>query len=535
MGLPPNLARGPSVVISDVSRDLKTVDDMRSELTEYAIFRFEKMQVQNRYDDDGTPPVSSWEQAIRTQVLGMSLRETARQIQRLNRDTRPLADKLKTISPVLQRQIDAAQLTLQNPDSMNYEWNFTQIDHQLREVDPYAAARENHPSHGKHHGSTKKRYHSRTSGHRRKSYERISLTAYFKRTPKPNVDIPALYEAKKKLSFPNNSHSAHPSTSNDLRPPPVGPRPTGGAAPVGPNGAHSAVSPPAAHPGKLGPGEGGNLARNVAFGNGQNREEAFRNHNTMRRELGYSDGSSSDESFDTQATPATSISSGSFNNYENHRRHPGDDWIRAGNGNGRRDENEQGRNPPRHHAIPEQQYSPKNEPRLSSTPGRHPPLPRVSGITIDRVRDDAYLVGIRDGRGDAWLAQQRALQEAQRLRPKPRIIQEVRPLNRRHMSHPEPERFDRREYLDDEINRFNRLSLDAEDGYDAMFRRADARRRREFEYLLQRGSVLDDDPFDKGTFSYAREGRRRYREPYVTDDSDTDLSPSPRGGRSFRY
>lgn len=503
---------------------------------EYAIFRFEKMPVQSKYDDEGRPQPSTWDRAIRTRVTGMLPREIARQIQRLNRDTHSLVDKLKTLSPVLQRQIDAAQehLTSQNPDLMNYQWVIAQIDHQLREVDSYVdAARENYSPRRKRHGSTRKRHHSRTGGHRRRSYERISLTAYFKRTPRPNVDISRLYEAKKRISFLENNRNAHPSTGHDARPPPVVPRPLGGGAPVGQNGARSGVPPAVAGPNKLGPGQGGNIVRNVALGN---REEATRNHNVMRRDLGCSDGSSSDGSFDSQSTPATSISPGPFNSGGNRRRDPGDDWIPTGNGNGRRDENGQGRDFPRRHAMHE---GPKNEPRLSPTPGRHPPLPKAAGVEIDRARDDAYLAGIRDGRGEAWLAQQRTLQEARRLRPKPRIIQEARspaPSYRGHMmGHAEPEGFGHREYLDDEIRRLNHLSLDAEDRHDAVLRRAGARRRREFEYLLQRGSVLDDDPFEKGTPSYAREGRRRYREPYVADDSESDYSPPPRGNRSFRH
>ncbi|KAI1763089.1 hypothetical protein GGR53DRAFT_388977 [Hypoxylon sp. FL1150] len=525
-GLPANLARGPFVEISEVSRGLKTVDGMKNELTEYAIFRFEKMQVQNRYGDDGRPLLPTWDRAIRTRVLGLSSGETARQIQRLNRDTRPLVDKLNTISQVLQRQIAAAQelLTSQNPDLMNYQWVLTQIDYQLREIGFHAAApRENHSLHGKLHGPTGKRYHSRANGHRRKPYERISLTAHSKRTPRSNVDIPTLYEAKQRASFLMNNHNVHSSPSNGQRPLPVGPKPLGGAVPAGPDGARDVVPPAAtAHLSKPGLGGGAGPACNVALGNIQNREEALMNHNTMKRGSGYSDGSSSDGSFDTQATSTTSNSSASLNSDDNNRQAPGDGWIRPEKGHGIRDENEQRRDSPRHYAIPEHQYNPNNEPRLSSTPGRHP-LSKATDIDIDRARDYDCLAGIRDGRGEAWFAQQRAIQGARRLRPKPRIIREARPPNRRHL---EPQRFDGRESLTDEMNRFGRLSLDAEDGYDTVFRRTGARRRTEFEYLLQRGSVLDDDPFDKRRSSYARD---------VTDDSDSDLSLPPRGNRSFRY
>ncbi|KAI5860520.1 hypothetical protein GGS23DRAFT_580453 [Durotheca rogersii] len=159
-GLPLDLIGGPTVEISDVSHDLLTLDDMREELTEYAVFRFDKMPGQGGHDDEGKSQPATWERAIRTRVRGMSPGEIARQILRLNQYSATLGDKLKSLNPILQRQVDRAQehLAPHNPDPMSYHWVLAQ--------------------------------------------ERISLTAYFKRVPRANVDILSLYQANRRGALP---------------------------------------------------------------------------------------------------------------------------------------------------------------------------------------------------------------------------------------------------------------------------------------------------------------------------------------------
>ncbi|OTA61973.1 hypothetical protein K449DRAFT_382658 [Hypoxylon sp. EC38] len=536
-GFPVNAVRGPSVQISDVSRDLLTIDDMRDQLTEYAIYRFEKMPLQNTYDDDGRLKVPTWERAIRTRVPDMAPRDIARQIQHLNRDTRNLTEKQRSLSPVLQRQVDAAQeqLALENPDPTNYHWVLVQLDHQLREIVPYVvAAGGNHLLSRRRHGSNRRRSYSRTSRHMRRAYERISLTAYFKRTPRPNVDIAMLYEARRPRSnrvIPpqpqpqpppqpqvHHQQNTQPRPGIDPRgqPPGAGPR---GGAPLGPNGGRG--PPPIPQPNKLGPGNGGNHVNSVGDGNRGKSKDGRRNHNNTESDSEYSDYSLSDESVDTPMSPNTSQSSGSLN---------------SGRSRGRDHDD---RLPPRNTSTrrvspkPKQYINLENGPRISHTPGPLPHRPVVSPIDIDRVRDDAYLAGARHERENARISEhRRAYREARQLRPRPRVIPEMRsPIfpYRRHMTNSDPEELRHRGDFDDEIRRFGRLSFDDEDIYDPILRRGDARRRREYEYLLQNGSVLDDDPFDRDVHSYLGHSSRQYQEPYVIDGSESDYSLSPRG------
>ncbi|KAI1133833.1 hypothetical protein F5Y05DRAFT_406983 [Hypoxylon sp. FL0543] len=554
-GFPVDMGRGPSVQISDVSRDLLTIDDMRNQLTEYAIFRFEKMPVQNTYEDDGRMQVPTWDRAIRTRVPDMAPREVARQIQHLNRDTRSLVDKRKSLSPVLQRQVDTAQeqLASQNPDPINYHWVLVQLDHQLREIIPYTFAAGGTKSLSRRrHGSHRRHSYSRASGRTRRVYERISLTAYFKRTPRPNVDIAMLYETRRSRNNqvvhphpqpplppqpqpqpqpPQAHQQPHPHLQPHLRPdqraqpPGVGP---GAGAPLGPNGVRG---PAPAVPHHSRPGHGGKPINNV--GDGKNKD-GRRNHDDFETDSEFSECSSSDGSVDTQLSPNTSQSSGSLSNGRSRGRDP-DNRNTAG----RRDGGRHGRVSPKR----TQYIDTRNGVRIPHTTGPPPRLPAASPIDVERVRD-AYLAGARDERENARMSeQQRASRGAQRLRPRPRIIPEVRspisPYRRRSTASSDPEGYRRREDLDDEMRRFGRLSLDDEGSYDPVLRRADARRRREYEYLLQHGSVLDDDPFDRDVSSYSRHrsghGGRRYEEPYLTDGSESDYTLSPRNSMHFRY
>ncbi|OTB08068.1 hypothetical protein M426DRAFT_317584 [Hypoxylon sp. CI-4A] len=501
------IGRGPSVEISDVSRDLLTVEGMKEQLTEYAIFRFEKMPAQSRYDDEGSLQMPSWDRAIRARVSGISPRETARQMQRLNRETRTLTDKLKSLSPVLQRQIDAAQelLSSENPDPVNYDWVLVQLDHQLREILPYApVSRGGLPPTRGHH--SRRRPHSRTHGHSKKSYERISLTTFFKRAPKLNADVVMLYEAKKKR-WPQNNHIAqtqiqpHLRPGVDSRPLPANVEPLGHGTSFGLNGGRG-PSPIVSHPNRTGQADRGSPVNGGTIRpRGNNKGVAAKDDGHLESDSEFSEYSPSDDSLDTQTTPITSQSSGSAPNSRDHRRNH--DEVR------RPDQNTN----TKHGQIPSkhtQYFSVKNGKGVPNTPRRR----TSSGEFANDI--DAYLAGIRHGAHFG-------------PRPKPRINSAGRSptsLRRRHTDDLEAGRDWHRGGFDDEISRLRRLSLDDGDDEDdeVVLRRTDSRRRREFDYLLQRGSVMDEDPFDRDLHSHPRYGRKRYQEPYVTDGSDSEYS-----------
>lgn len=565
-GLPVNVVRGRSVEISDVSGDLRTINDMREDLTEYTIFRFEKMSAQNQYDDEGRPQLPTWDRAIRARVPGISPREIIREIQHLNRNTRNLSDKLKSLSPVLQRQVDKAQedLALENPDPINYHWVLVQLDHQLREIGPYLIiARRRHSTHRTRYGPNRRRSDGRSSNrHERKSYERISLRAFFKRTPRPNADIAMLWEAKnlrgnqvvrshsqhQNQRSPQNPQQSHanqqpqlqPSSGSDPRAQRPGPiLPPGIGTSIRSDGVRGPL-PATPYPNKSGMNNGVNPLSNAAIGNtpiGRGREnERTRNYGNqidVESDSDYSNYLSMDGSIDSQMTPDTSQPGSPRNGIG---RGGGDGGrVPIGNKSMRYDGGISDRPISRGQQYPNVKSGPRIQP--ATAPGPHHSassqhLAPPSQVDIGRVREEAYLAGMRHGRDGKRVFRERAYREGKRPRSKPRTFPGARPPSppyRRHMSNSDPEGLRHRIELDEGISRFNRLSLDEEEDHDRLPRRADARQRREFEYLMHQGSVLEDDPFDCERLPHSRHGSRRFQETYISDDSESDLSLPERG------
>ncbi|KAI0114689.1 hypothetical protein F4814DRAFT_448523 [Daldinia grandis] len=542
-GLPVDMARGPSVKISDVSLGLMTVDDMKEDLAEYVLFRFEKYPAQSRYDDEGRLQLPTWDKAIRSRVQSMSTGEIKRRIQYLNRKTRTPIDKLRSLSPALQRQIDEAteELTLQNSDPVNYRWVLVQLDHQLAEIDSYMIVAEGKQLQPRiHHGGPRRREHREMNGNKPRSFKRISLTAYFKRVLKAEADIPALYEAKRRMLFSQNNHITRPHPQPQPRPqlhhasnpriPPVGPDPVEDGLPLGSNG--NRPQPVPTRPTGSGPGPGTRhpTINDTAAGSGEKQKAAGIKHNRLGSDSGYSD-CLSDGSFDGQLTPDTSYSSESLNRDRNRRPAHNKGHVSVRSLSTRHDVNRLGRGLHKHHMNHNNHFDIKDGVRMPSTLG--PLLPHMtSPIDIDRATDDAYLAGVLRGRSDAQMAQQRARREAWYSRPSPRIISGAKSLAapyRRHVS-----TSDRRGDIYEELSRLNRLSLEDEDAYDAVLQGVDGRRRREFEYFMQEGSVLEDDPFDRETPSYPRHSGRQYEESYATDGCGSEFG-LPRRRRCFYF
>ncbi|KAI3337547.1 hypothetical protein HD806DRAFT_518366 [Xylariaceae sp. AK1471] len=169
--------------------------------------------------------------------------------------------------------------------------------------------------------------------------------------------------------------------------------------------------------------------------------------------------------------------------------------------------------------------SPHHSPRAPGPP--HPPTREGSVAShIERVRDDAYQRGRMAGMSDARLVEELA-QSKIHARPRPRIIQEQSP----------PRLLRVRTDMDDIPRQFTRLSVYDDDLGDVGLRREDTRRRREFEYRAQRGSILDEDPFESppspsSYTTYSTDGRRRG--PQIIEIPERyPRSPGPRRARDF--
>ena len=207
-----------------------TKERAREELSSYVMFRFEKADEESdehsRYGSDSHQS-RSWLRVTRSLVLGLQKEDIAREIRNLNRDTRPVAEKKATLNSAQQRHIEATLEEQRLRDSDLFETNLVQLDYYIRGKKKDRDSRHGH--HDSHRRASKptrvgviellllsdkghkKAKHGRhgTSSHKisrsEKVQERTSITAYFKTSPRPEVDVLQLYfrdKANKQASDP---------------------------------------------------------------------------------------------------------------------------------------------------------------------------------------------------------------------------------------------------------------------------------------------------------------------------------------------
>ncbi|KAK8101076.1 hypothetical protein PG999_011450 [Apiospora kogelbergensis] len=415
----------PRVEVTDVSESFMTPAEMAAKCTEYAAFRFEKCSSNSRSsnnndyysrqaldrDEDYTTK-SSWGQAVRTAIHDQPQQELAREVRRLNMQTNHVVAKKKDLGPVLQRQLDRTigDLTASEHDPANFQWTLAQIDHQLRQ------------------------------------YERVSLTAYFKRAPRPDVDVNALLQHRKRLQAMTQagafSHQQDPRAGHQGQGVPIRGHPPG---PPGPPGQQRPPGPPPPPPHVIG---GGRLAAKVVQKNdnkkskpyieGESGSESSSSASDSGSELGEE--WSGDESTLTDPTSITDTSSQSGRHGKRGRSHKRNHNHNKGrsksHGKGRGKSQVKGRiasqsrsrmrrpSLSRHRHFPHEgrsafgipHYSPRMHQRhgsiyhLNSDPVFVPPLPRPpppppaapiivqpsQTIEIERIRDEAYINGRKD-------------------------------------------------------------------------------------------------------------------------------------------
>lgn len=245
--IPARLLEGPVVQISDIRKELGrlTEAEARDEVSDLFIFRFELADSKEDYDSDGERIKPTWAHARRTEVRGISKKEVSRQIKQLNIETRPLGEKKASLTDAQQRQLERTleELELREIDS-RFHTVLVQIDHKLREKTSRDSRERQRSVDRSRHGD--KRHDNRKHGEKHRRYsdnrgrretveytdmrgrrrsmvretrtskkpvrETVSLTAYYKRCPKADVDPVALLlqrdaENARQLQPPHPQHT----------------------------------------------------------------------------------------------------------------------------------------------------------------------------------------------------------------------------------------------------------------------------------------------------------------------------------------
>ncbi|KAK0722805.1 hypothetical protein B0T26DRAFT_674462 [Lasiosphaeria miniovina] len=221
MDKPLPLQQDYTVKICDLREERPlTAAEAREALSKYYIYRFEKaVDDESAYDNGSSgKKKTTWTRVKRTEVLGTSKDEAARQVRKLNKHTHTLSDKKATLSGDQQRQVELVLEDLQRRfHDPRYQINLVQIDHQLKSKSKSKDKdkdRERAKEGGRDRaklGKTPKyvadkgfvfvrdrrgaRQGSSSSPRdtaQKHAPEEVSLTAYYKQTPRPEVNALAL-------------------------------------------------------------------------------------------------------------------------------------------------------------------------------------------------------------------------------------------------------------------------------------------------------------------------------------------------------
>lgn len=518
------------VVISDIRDEGLTEEDIREDLSDYVILRFEKIQPYDEYDSDGEEVKASWDNCTRTRIANVDKVDARREIRRLNKEDakkgRTLLEKQNDLGPKQQDQIAKAErdLSLEEHDA-RFHTVLAQIDFTLK---PVMQKREKVYT---------RRSNTKRKIHQKKRYERTSITAYFKRCPK-DTQLPSelarsigIERQRESEGMRMRPHHAQPHMVPHHRPQP-GPMfhpkalPMCSPGPMQGQMHHPQVMPMHPHPGQ-GIGRPHTPIR-VEVDHRKEKHHKSR-HSRSSGSSGYSDyGSGSESGSESTLITEPSRSSGSHKGkkHQEHKRRSlryleeprnfGVDVYRPGR---------------RHSLIEKPSYivtgSGARVPIIQvAVPRRKDAIPVED---IDQIEADAY----RAGRSDQKAAFRHTMDDADNLdfaarrykpryAPRPEIIHEpISPTRIRHVTSSEVGR-----QLEDD---FHRLRLDRDSHYhhdlaDSIHLEAqrlrEARAREEQEDIMR--AQLDEEILWR---------RRREESPPSSANPFTPLSR--RTGRSY--
>lgn len=548
----------PVIEEMDLREQFLSESDKRRRLTEYKPVRFEKVASQDLYDDDDRERAqTSWERAIKTNVQGMSKRDILDVIHRLDATTQDVTQKKATLAPALLRQLDCEldKLSQTDLDRGNFVWTLAQIDQQLQEIDREIAMqiKAKTPRVAKHAHKSKKRSSTSSVPKKQKRYwERVSLTAYFKRSPRPQANIAHLYDMSKRvLATAQGGGLQHPIAMNAPGIHPMAGNPQGGHGPV------KGGPPPFM---KVGPGGGGpppppqghHPAMKTAPGKGLHPKVKHISDSNSDTSSSSDDSDNSSDSEQSRTTMTTDPPSSPLFNKRGRRRiqdrhrsrsRPRDSSRYYGvhsRHNKRHDKHyfvEPGRQIPSippppimPQILPQVQVPQVQVPQMQVPQGQVDDLERIrsaynagrvderydrqspsrssgfrtSASDIERIRDDAYKAGVEDTR----IREERFVEELE-IETRPRRVTRVYQVPRRGVRTVDP-RFLAREglreqrlgsFMDDDLPRLDRLSMDDHEWeyHESPPRRAEASRPYRHDYTAYYDSAGDEDDFLSST------------------------------------
>ncbi|KPM37726.1 hypothetical protein AK830_g8841 [Neonectria ditissima] len=214
--VPQDLRARNQVEICDIRSERLTEADAREQLSTITVIRLERTDNSHDIDEEGYRLQPTWDKTIQIEQTDISQPETKRQVRILERDTKPVMEKKAALPPAIQRQLEKVQerLCRSEPDP-RFTYKLVQFETKLRRLDEreQLAYINKHAKKDKK-GRKEKKYVSASKKNKSKTlYERVSITAYFKRTPTPEQSGLRMLEAQKRdqqMTIMAPSHPLHP-------------------------------------------------------------------------------------------------------------------------------------------------------------------------------------------------------------------------------------------------------------------------------------------------------------------------------------
>ncbi|KAL6414740.1 hypothetical protein AUP68_01272 [Ilyonectria robusta] len=243
--VPHDLRPRNTVEISDIRSERFTEADARERLSSYVVIRLEKTDNAYDVDEEGFPLTPTWEKVRQITQTDLSQQEIKRQVRVLERETKPLTEKKAACSLAIQRQLELTQEKLSQTDpDKRFCYKLVQFESKLRKLEERELQYiEKYNKGSKKEKKSSKKYVSThlKKGKSKPKYERVSITAYFKRTPTPEQSGLRLLEEREQrmrmppppqqmpVSFPPVMHPAGGPANLPMHPanpgPPVNPGP----------------------------------------------------------------------------------------------------------------------------------------------------------------------------------------------------------------------------------------------------------------------------------------------------------------------
>lgn len=171
---------------SDLRGENLTEEDYRRFLTEYIFYRFEKVEPHGLTSSSGDQSRGSWANCTRTRLPTVDRQEARKEIDSLNnkdkKKGRSLLEKQRSLAPEQQGQLAKLERDLSNDVHLDgrFQIVLAQVHYTLKPIV------EKHESISRRHNNKKRKVREK-----KKRYEPISITAYFKRCPRPE-QVPSL-------------------------------------------------------------------------------------------------------------------------------------------------------------------------------------------------------------------------------------------------------------------------------------------------------------------------------------------------------